>query len=150
MFYHKYSLCNVMGAYINLFSSCKRALAFISSEHSFSISGPYGDLCVEGKRHHNYARLHAFWGERGPLSPIRSGDVGSWTCPGMALPVHGTSIYSLMRTAPYSILSMSSAWQGSSMYHFQGDWYHPARDLNPWPRRPTTHKASTLSISHRC
>ena len=54
----------------------------------------------------------------GTTEPYPFRDVGSFTCPGMALPVHGTSIYSMMRTAPYSILSMPSAWQGSSMYHF--------------------------------
>ena len=54
----------------------------------------------------------------GTTEPYSFSDVGSFTCPGMALPVHGTSIYSMMRTAPYSILSMPSAWQGSSMYHF--------------------------------
>ena len=68
-------------------------------------------------------------------------------CQGMDPPVHGTSIYSMMRTARYSVLLMPSAWQGSSMYHFKGDWYHPARSLNPWP---TTHKASTLTMSHWC
>ena len=54
----------------------------------------------------------------GTTAPYPFRDVGSFTCPGMALPVHGTSIYSMMRTAPYSILSTPSAWQGSSMYHF--------------------------------
>ena len=34
---------------------------------------------------------------------------GLLRCLGMALPVHGTSIYSMMRTAPYPVLYMPSA-----------------------------------------
>ena len=86
-----------------------------------------------------------FTTREGTTEPYPFRDVGSFTCPVMALPVHGTSIYSMMRTAPYSVLSMPSAWQGSSMYHFYGDWYHPAADSNP---QLTTHKASTLTMSH--
>ena len=38
--------------------------------------------------------------------------------PGMALPVYSTAIYSMVPTAPYSVLSMPSAGHGSSLYHF--------------------------------
>ena len=120
----------------------------MSRVHSISISDPCGAMLV-------CRRLSAittmpgympcWW--QGTTEPYPSRDMGSLTSQGMALPVHGTSMYCMMWTAPYSVLSLPSAWQGSSMYHFKGGWYHFALGMNPWP---ITHKASTPPISHRC
>ena len=58
------------------------------------------------------------WGNEGPKSSIYFRDSGFLTCTRYDSLAHGTSIYSMMRIASYSILSMPSAKRGSSMYHF--------------------------------
>ena len=76
-----------------------------------------GDRGVDPLRHHNNcARLHSLWKKRGDHRALFVQGCGVFNGPGMALPEHRTSMHSMTQIVPF-FLSMSSAWQESSMYH---------------------------------
>ena len=82
------------------------------------------------------------WGDHRALS------VQGWgclTCWEMALPVHDTSIYRMIRIAQYSILSMPNTWQEIVCTTSKVIGISQPRNSNPWP---IIHKASTLLFSH--